>query len=105
LKLRLWGFLEAVLRAVENVKDLVNEMPGIPKKEVKRRELAYKATVSLLKTAGLLPRPVQSVFIQNIFNPVQNIFDNPLLTKLIESMQEEESQMGSIAVDYEIADR
>ena len=29
---------------MENIKDLVKEMPEIPKKEIKRRELAYKAS-------------------------------------------------------------
>ena len=32
--------LEAVPQAIENIKDLVDEMPEIPKKEIKRRELA-----------------------------------------------------------------
>jgi len=56
--------LEVVPDAVENMKDLVTEMKSIPKKDVKRRELSYKASKDVLKSVGLLPTPVQSqVFI------------------------------------------
>ena len=34
--------------AVENVKDLVEEMKDIPKDDIKRRELSYKATTDVL---------------------------------------------------------
>ena len=42
--------LEVVPQAVENLKSLVNEMPEISKKEVKRRELSLKATNSAIQT-------------------------------------------------------
>ena len=54
--------------AVENVKELVREMKNIPEKETKRRELSYKASHDVLKAAGLMPTPVQSKIIQNIYN-------------------------------------
>ena len=54
--------------AVENVKELVREMKNIPEKETKKRELSYKASHDVLKAAGLMPTPVQSQIIQNIYN-------------------------------------
>ncbi len=44
---------EAVLDAVEKVKDLVEEMKDIPKNDIKRRVLYYKASKKVLKSAGL----------------------------------------------------
>jgi predicted transcriptional regulator len=77
--------LEAVPQAVENIKDLVKEMPEIPKKEIKRRELAYKASAEVLKTAGMLPTPIQSQTLTNIIR-TGDIFTGPLLEKLKEKL-------------------
>jgi hypothetical protein len=77
--------LEAVPQAVENIKDLVKEMPEIPKKEIKRRELAYKASAEVLKTAGMLPTPIQSQTLINIIR-TGDIFTGPLLEKLKEKL-------------------
>jgi hypothetical protein len=60
--------LEALPDAVANVTDLVREMKNIPEKETKRRELSYRASHDVLKAAGLMPTPVQSLVIQNIYN-------------------------------------
>jgi hypothetical protein len=51
---------EAVPEAVDNVKDLVREMRDIPKKDIRRRELSYKASHDTLKAFGIMPTPVQS---------------------------------------------
>ncbi len=51
--------------AVQNVKDLVEEMPTIPKDDIKRRELSYKASKDTLKAVGLFPTPQ---FAYNIYN-------------------------------------
>ena len=40
--------VEALPDAVQNVKDLVEEMKDIPKDDIKRRELSYKATTDVL---------------------------------------------------------
>lgn len=61
--------LEVVPDAVENVKGLVKEMRDIPKDDIKRRELSYKASKDVLKSVGLLPTPVQS---QTLINLSQN---------------------------------
>ncbi len=45
--------LEVVPQAVENLKALVNEMPDIPKRDIKRRELSFKASKKILESAGL----------------------------------------------------
>ena len=60
--------LEVVPDAVENVKNLVKEMRDIPKDDIKRRELSYKASKDVLKNVGLLPAPVQSQTLINIQN-------------------------------------
>ena len=74
--------VEVVPDAVENVKELVREMPTIPKKDVKRRELSYKASLDTLKAVGIMPSPVQSLVIQNIYQRT-NIFQTPLVKEII----------------------
>lgn len=49
--------VEVIPDAVQNVKDLVTGMKHIPKNEIKRLELAYKATKDVLCSVGLLKSP------------------------------------------------
>ncbi len=58
--------LEVVPDAVENVKSLVREMKNIPEKDIKRLELAYKATKDVLKSVGLFPTPIKSQTLINL---------------------------------------
>ncbi len=58
--------LDVVPDAVENIKALVREMKNIPEKDIKRRELAYKASKDVLKSVGLLPTPFQSQTLINL---------------------------------------
>ncbi len=68
--------------AVENVKDLdlVEEMKDIPKDDIKRRELSYKASKDTLKAVGLFPTPQ---YAHNIYNDnrTQTVVD-PAVMKL-----------------------
>ena len=73
---------EVVPDAVENVKELVKEMKKIPKKDVKRRELSYKASRDTLKAVGIMPTPVQSQVITNIYQKT-NIFQDPLVQEIL----------------------
>ena len=57
--------VEVLPDAVQNVKDLVEEMKGIPKDDIKRRELSYKATTDVLKATNVFPSPQ---YAQNIYN-------------------------------------
>jgi hypothetical protein len=75
--------VEAVPDAVENVKELVSEMKSIPKKDIKRRELSYKASVDTLKAVGIMSTPVQSQVIANIYNDNKVIL-SPVIKKLID---------------------
>ena len=75
--------VEAVPDAVENVKQLVREMPNIPKKDIKSRELSYKASHDILKAVGIMPTPVQSQFIVNL-NKQTNIYQDPLVKELLQ---------------------
>ncbi len=62
--------------AVQNVKDLVTEMPTIPKDDIKSRELSYKASKDVLKATNIFPSPQ---FAHNIYN------DNRQQTQIISS--------------------
>ncbi len=57
--------VEVLPDAVQNVKDLVEEMKGIPKDDIKRRELSYKATKDVLKATNVFPSPQ---YAHNIYN-------------------------------------
>jgi hypothetical protein len=74
--------LEVVPDAVENVKELVREMKDIPKEEIKRRELSYKASLDTLKAVGIMPTPVQSQIITNIYQE-NNLIVSPAVQEII----------------------
>ncbi len=75
--------MEAVPDAVENIKGLVREMKNIPKKDSKRMELSYKASVDTLKSAGIIPSQVQSQILINIFQ--KNDFTlSPVVREMLE---------------------
>ena len=57
--------VEVLPDAVQNVKDLVEEMKDIPKDDIKRRELSYKATTDVLKATNVFPSPQ---YAHNIYN-------------------------------------
>ena len=90
---------DAVPDAVDNVMDLVREMKDIPKKDVRRRELSYKASHDTLKAFGIMPTPVQSQIVTNIYSQ-KNLISPASLALLDEhnkkfSFTEEElRQMG-----------
>ncbi len=74
---------EATPDAVQNVKDLVEEMKDIPKDDVKRRELSYKASKDVLKATNIFPSPQ---FAHNIYNDNRIQTQNnisPIIIKLI----------------------
>ena len=56
---------EVIPDAVQNVKDLVEEMKDIPKDNIQRRELSYKATKDVLKATNVYPSPQ---YAHNIYN-------------------------------------
>jgi hypothetical protein len=74
-------FLGAVPQAVENLKALVDEMPEIPKGDIKRRDLSFKASKKVLESAGMLNTPSPSQTIVNIYK--QTNFISPLVEKLL----------------------
>ncbi len=71
---------EAVPDAVQNVKDLVEEMKDIPKDDIKRRELSYKATTDVLKATNVFPSPQ---YAHNIYN--DNSQHNTVITPEFQS--------------------
>jgi transposase-like protein len=78
--------LEAVPQAVENLKALINEMPNIPEKEVRRRELSFKASKKVLESVGLLNTLSPSPMFVNIINAGTTII-SPVIEKLLQQIQ------------------
>jgi len=85
--------LEALPDAVDNVKGLVREMPKIPKKDTKRRELSYKASLDVMKSAGIMPTPEKSQAIINIFQQT-NIIPSPLVQAILEEHMRKLNSFG-----------
>ncbi len=75
--------VEVLPDAVQNVKDLVKEMKDIPKDDIKRRELSYKASKDVLKATNVFPSPQ---FAHNIYNDnrTQTVVE-PSIMKLFSS--------------------
>ncbi len=65
--------VEALPDAVQNVKDLVKEMKDIPKDDIKRRELSYKASKDVLKATNVFPSPQYEHNIYNDNRQQQNV--------------------------------
>lgn len=74
--------IEVVPDAVQNIKDLVREMPDISKDDAKRRELSYKASKDVLKSLGLLPTPIQSQTLINLYQDNRPVV-SPLTMKIL----------------------
>jgi len=85
--------------AVENIKGLVQEMKDIPKEEIKRRELSYKASVDVLKGVGLLPTAVQSQMLINMFQGSREV----LSPKIIRFLQNRPDDGVKIPDDVEVS--
>ncbi len=63
--------IEVVPDAVQNVKDLVEEMPTLAKDDIDNRKLSYKASQDTLKATGLFPTQSNN-FIKNQVNIQDN---------------------------------
>ena len=75
--------LEAVPDAVENIKSLVREMKDLPEDDHKRKELAYKASKDILKCVGIMPTPIQSQTLVNIFQENKKEVISPKVLEII----------------------
>jgi hypothetical protein len=96
--------LEVLPTAVENVKDLVREMKDIPKGEIKRRELSYKASLDVLRVGALMPTPIQSQVIQNFLNFGTNII-SPVIEKILQHIQiQDSSDLPPLEVNFKEED-
>ncbi len=76
--------------AVENVKDLVEEMKDIPKDDIKRRELSYKATTDVLKATNVFPSPQ---YAYNIYN--DNSQQNTVITPAFQQFLDFQAMNGA----------
>ena len=80
---------EVIPDAVQNVKDLVEEMKGIPKDDIKRRELSYKATKDVLKATNVFPSPQ---YAHNIYN--DNSQNNTIITPAFQKFLDFQNENG-----------
>ncbi len=80
---------EAVPDAVQNVKDLVEEMKDIPKDDIKRRELSYKASKDVLKATNVFPSPQ---YANNIYN--DNSQNNTIITPAFQAFLDFQAKNG-----------
>ncbi len=69
--------------AVQNVKDLVKEMKDIPKDDIKRRELSYRASKDVLKATNVFPSPQYAHNIYNDNRQQQNIQISQTIASLV----------------------
>lgn len=81
--------LEVVPDAVENVKELVKDMKALDKNDYKGRELSYKASADVLKSVGLLPTPVQSQTLINIFNAEAAAVLSPEIVRILAKLRDD----------------
>ena len=65
------NLIEVVPGAVQNVKDLVEEMPTLAKDDIDNRKLSYKASQDTLKATGLFPTQSNN-YIKNQVNIQDN---------------------------------
>ena len=72
--------IDVVPDAVENVKTLVQEMKDIPKDDIKRLQLAYKASKDVLKAVGLFPTPQYAHSLTNIYNDNRRLNVEPVIS-------------------------
>ena len=94
------NLLEVLPDAVGNLRDLVREMKDIPKKEIRRRELSFKASLDVLKVGGLIPTPIQSQVIQNFLNVGTNII-SPVIDRILREVAYRESSLPPIEMNFE----
>ena len=92
--------LEAVPQAVENVKVLVNEMPDIPKGDIKRRELSFKASKKVLESAGLLNTPSPSPTFVNIVNAGTTVI-SPVIDRILREVASREQALPPLQVNFD----
>ncbi len=89
--------------AVQNVKDLVTEMPSLPKDDIENRKLSYNASKDVLKATNIFP---SSQFAHNIYNDnrqqnaiispnVLDMFAKHAETLIINGEEDEENSQDS----------
>jgi hypothetical protein len=65
-------------------------MKDIPKKDIKRRELSYKASKDVLKSVGLLPTPIQSQVFVNLYQGNNQII-SPLVMQILTQLSSDDN--------------
>ncbi len=83
-------FIEIVPDAVQNVKDLVEEMPTLAKDDIDNRKLSFDASKVVLKATNILPSPQFAHLLTNIYNDnrQQNVIISPKVLDLFSNHAE-----------------
>ncbi|MFH1702877.1 MAG: hypothetical protein ABIB41_05520 [Nitrospirota bacterium] len=74
-------------------------MKSIPKRDIKRRELSYKASKDVLKSVGLLPTPIQSQVFINLYQGNNQIL-SPVIMQILSQLSQHTSNDNSIDADF-----
>ncbi len=94
--------LGSVPQAIDNIADLINEMPQMT--SVKEKELGYKASRKVLEAAGILNSATSSLSLTNIVQrntPVLSPLVEAFLDRLAEPLGDELDEMP----DYDAMDK
>ena len=90
--------IEVLPDAVQNVKDLVEEMKDIPKDDIKRRELSYKASKDVLKATNVFPSPQ---YAHNIYNDNrQQALITPEFQKFLNFQAQNEAEIPETEAEW-----
>ena len=90
--------IEVLPDAVQNVKDLVEEMKDIPKDDIKRRELSYKASKDVLKATNVFPSPQ---YAHNVYNDNrQQALITPEFQKFLNFQAQNEAEIPETEAEW-----
>lgn len=83
-------FLTSLPNARENIQHLVDnyrqkDESGLPILDKEERDKAWKSSMEMLRSAGMLPSNSMSIFIQNTYNQQNNTILSPIIKELLEA--------------------
>jgi predicted transcriptional regulator len=74
--------VELVPDALDNVEEVIKDkIENIPKNNIKRRKFVLDTSTDALKAVGIMPTPVQSQVITNIYQ--KNLFITPAMQEIL----------------------
>lgn len=92
------SLLEVLPDAVNNVKDIVKGYKELDKDDHRGRKLAYDASFDVLKAVGIMPSPIPSQVIMNIYN------EKPLINPVIMGLLDDRDKKFKLIEEGEVID-